>query len=270
MEDEHKQPPQGTTASVANDVNGPPQATPASPKPTAGDASDANLLPHASPTASIDALEFTITVTSAQALFEQHSRKVPSGRTLQNYCQIGKLNGRRVTHENAEGTTVTEWMINEASLLTLIRSLPVLKNEPSEFGDAGDAEHRPLATHATPKPFVGDAGDAKLPPHAAPATPQRAGETGAESTLTMRYIDRVEDENKFLRSQIETKDKQLETVNKQITDLLDRSRDQLGFMDKLGGLVANFSERLLGPAAPIVKPTQPGPMHGDEPVGSVH
>ena len=212
-----------------NEIGAASGATATAPAPhaaqqsTAGDASAAEVPPHAPPTASIDALEFTITVPRAQALFAQHDRKVPEDRTLQNYCKTGHLVGRKITHLNEEGKTVTEWLIHEPSLLTYIRSQPILKNEPG-VGAAGVASTTAPTPHAAQQSTAGDASIAEVPPHATQASPLQtqpivsANQTPPAPETDLRLLDALVD-NARLTAQVEAKDQIIKRLDDVIDDL---------------------------------------------------
>ena len=98
-------------------------------------------------TALADALEFNLTVPQARQLFEQHSRNVPAQRTMQNWCDLGKIAAKRITHTD-RGRPVTEWLINDKSLLDFIRRQPVIKIHAATSSDARDANGDASAAHA--------------------------------------------------------------------------------------------------------------------------
>ena len=145
-------------------------------------------------------LQYTFTVGQARELFAEHGRKVPAERTLQNYCIEGSLAAQKI-----RTTYGSEWLINEASLLALIESQPIVVavTQPSH-------EPAPPASHAPQYAEVpSDASDA-LAPH---APPMPAGEK--------RTIADVLIENAKLVATIEGKEQVIRGKDETIAELKD-------------------------------------------------
>lgn len=121
---------------------------------TASDAGTATMA------ALADDLAYTLTAGQALECYAAARRKVPSLRTMQRYCIEG-----RVAAQKIRTTYGSEWLINEASLATLIEAEPIVA------AVASVADVHTSATTATPSvlaplitttdtPVVGGAGDA--------------------------------------------------------------------------------------------------------------
>jgi hypothetical protein len=187
-----------------------------------GDAGDATL------TALADDLEYTLTVGQALERIVAARRKAPSGRSLQRYCDEGRLAAKKIR-------TVfgAEWLINETSLEQLIEVEPIVT------GDAGDAKGTETATLTTPTlPIVnshqpdtfdnGDAGDAS---HLLMSTP--VGET--------RTIAEVLIENARLLAQVEGRDAVIQELKDDRSFLREEVREGRRTRDD----VKNIAERML-------------------------
>ena len=187
-------------------------------------------------------------------------------RTVIKYCSARTLDTYR---DEALGS---DWWIEPTSVqrhISMIKAKDAIKqlNRPippgPERAEQGGVQNvaeniEPPATAqarmGAPSPArAEEGGDKNMAQNIAPpdTAQSRTGAPGPKRTdegavdhapMTLRYIDRVEKENDFLRAQIDTKDMQLKTANQQITDLLERSRNELGFMDRLGGLLVSVQQ----------------------------
>jgi hypothetical protein len=169
-----------------------------------GDASDAKS---AADLSLADQLEYTLTVKQAAELFTRHGRKVPSERSLQRYCSDDPPLIRGLKIKTTYGQ---EWLINEASLLTYIETLPL---EPDASSALPPATPDNVAT--TPD---GDASVATPPNEPAKSRDDRddtvaTGETRKLTDVLIenaRLLERVEGRDelvKFLRSELDKRDR---------------------------------------------------------------
>ena len=140
--------------------------TPASPLDGANvtdEAGDANS--GTSIVASDNHLTYTLTVGQAQELIMRARRRVPSVRTLQRYCQQGKIIGKKISTTFTTDNGIingSEWLINDLSLQLYIDS------EPTISGGAGDANSGVTPPLATPTHPIGDANPLLATPGATP------------------------------------------------------------------------------------------------------
>jgi len=132
------------------------------------------------PAAVADALIYNLTVPQAQQLFEDHNRRVPAERTVQNYCAEGLIAGEKVSTSSG-----AEWLINDRSLLRFIQSKPEL-------------------TAAAPAPQASPA--APTPAEPTSATAPEADEEVVAMVGERRTIAEMLIENAKLLGQLETKD----------------------------------------------------------------
>jgi len=116
----------------------------------AGDAAyDVEAPARADVTAGIaNKVEYTLSIEEAQNRIAHAHRKVPAVRSMQRYCDEGKLLAIQipVTYDNR--THAKPWFINEDSLTKFIATMPRVI-----LGDADDA----VVVAATPKKRSGDA-----------------------------------------------------------------------------------------------------------------
>jgi hypothetical protein len=198
-----------------------------------GDAGDANV------TALDQGIEYTLTVPQAMERFALGQRKVPSHRSMERYCKDGLLRGRKIKTATIEddGRRVNrnEWLINEQSLDSHIRRLPIIVT-----GDAGDAMKSPVQELPNKTRTVtnnnGVASDARVGELAAPI-----GETRSIATVLI--------ENSKLVAQLEGKDNLLKERDRLIDEMRDdRSflREELTAARALRGDVKEISQEMLG------------------------
>ena len=131
-------------------------------------------------------------------------------------------------------------------------SAPVSRIDPPRQAMAG------LGTNGGGIPALGTDGQATTDP----------GQTGQglagqdrdehQRRADERLLNQVERENELLRTQMEVKDKQIERMNSQIDDLIERGRE-----DKL--LIQNFQRKLGMLAAPEEWGREPEPFPSSEP-----
>lgn len=209
------------------------------------------------------------------------SKAITTRAALQHYLDAGIIRNERTVIKYCSARTLdtyrdealgSDWWIEPSSVqrhISMIKAKDAIKhlNRPvppgperaEEGGIENVAENIEPPSPAPARPFAPsparaeEGGDKNMAQTIAPPSPAQSG-TGAPgpkradegavdpTPMTLRYIDRVEKENEFLRGQIDTKDMQLKTANQQITDLLERSRNELGFMDRLGGLLVSVQQ----------------------------
>lgn len=94
-----------------------------------------------------DLSKFDLTVVEALESFQLEDRKIPSTRTLQRYCQEGRIDCYKLK-TTRNGNPVHEWIIDSTSLWEFIQSRPkdetrcaIATPEASDDAD-GDAETR--------------------------------------------------------------------------------------------------------------------------------
>lgn len=116
-----------TTDDIAADGDASEQvAMPASPEVSAPPAVSADTIALAAAsddilTALADNLAYTLTAGQALERYAAAQRKVPSLRTIQRYCDEGRLTAQKI-----RTTYGSEWLINETSLAKLIETEPVV------------------------------------------------------------------------------------------------------------------------------------------------
>ena len=152
--------PQHATLAAQDDATELNHATATTAVSVASDASDA---PPPAISALANSLEYTLTVGQARALFEQHNRKVPAERTLQNYCGEGTIAAQKI-----RTTYGSEWLVNDESLLKFIRTQPVLTTA-TPASHATHELNKPL-NHATASTPASDASAASCPHRVIPSS----------------------------------------------------------------------------------------------------
>ena len=155
-----------------------------------------------------------------------------SRRTLLRYCQHEKLDCAKVETLHGE-----QYFVSEASVQRLIAE--ILERE--RFTRPPQAVSAPVSGHDAPRQaLAGPDGEGGANPlsGAGGHTPSDPGQASpGRQEPDERLINQVERENALLRAQMEVKDKQIERMNGQIDDLIERGRE-----DKL--LIQNFQRKL--------------------------
>jgi len=190
-----------------------------------GDASDAAL------TALADNLEYTLTVGQALERFSATGRKVPSERTIQRYCIE-----RRLASKKIRTVFGSEWLINEASLVRLIHSEPVVA---SDAGVANRPDTPPSASPSAENSTFqkadtidnGDASDA--------ASPTMATPIGERRTLAEVLI-----ENARLLAQVEGRDAIIVELKEDRSFLREEVREGRRTRDDVKGIAERMLDTL--------------------------
>ena len=150
-----------------------------------------------------------------------HARTV---RTLQRYCKSGHLDCFKVPTLLGDEYRVTpESVERHLSQITELSATTLVATDRDE--------PRPVATSDAAPTLVIHV------PTTSP-TPSDTPRPVATNDDTPHYVAHLEDENNFLRGQIDVKDRQIETSNKQIAALTERVGESnklfLGFQQLLG------------------------------------
>jgi hypothetical protein len=176
-------------------------AAPLNTAPASSAVSDASAAPPKPIAALANDLKYTLTIGQARELFALNRRKVPSERTLQDYCQNGRIAGKKISTSFGR-----EYLINEKSLIDHIEREPILTMAPH-------APHEPAAplNTAPASSAVSDASAA--PPAPISSRPVTIGET--------RTLADVLIENAKLVATIEGKDHVIHGKDETIAELKD-------------------------------------------------
>lgn len=137
---------------------------PVNEQPATDAISDARDAVADAPAALVDARTYNLTVGQAQQCFMEHRRRVPSERTIQDYCAKGQVDGQKVSTSTGQ-----EWLINEQSLLAFIAIKPELTGV--------------AATEPNPRPTAG------APAAASPAPEANVVVTGEQRSLADMLIE---------------------------------------------------------------------------------
>jgi len=186
---------------------------------------------------------YSLNMNQVSFLFDQ-AQLPRSRRTLLRYCQHDKLDCTKVETLHGE-----QYFVSEASVERLVAEilererftrLPQVDNYPGAPGQAPAG----LVSSERENPHPGSDGQGATNP----------GQTGQENATLPpltdeRLLKQVEGENELLRTQMEVKDTQIERMNGQIDDLIERGRE-----DK--HLLQNFQRKLGMLAAPEEKTRQ--------------
>jgi hypothetical protein len=190
---------------------------------------------------------YSLDMNQVSLLFDQ-AMLPRSRRTLLRYCQYDKLDCTKVETVHGE-----QYFVSEASVDRLVAE--ILERErftrpPQADIRPGAPGHAPtgLVGYGAEKPYLGTNSQTTTDPggasHDDAITPTPADE---------RLLKQIEGENDLLRGQIDVKDTQIERMNGQIDDLIERGRE-----DKL--LIQNFQRKLGMLAAPVEGEGRPGPF----------
>jgi len=179
---------------------------------------------------------YSLNMNQVSFLFDQ-AQLPRSRRTLLRYCQHDKLDCTKVETLHGEQYFVSETSVERLVAEILERErftrLPQVDNYPGTPGQALAG----LATFDSENPHPGSDGQGVADP----------GQPGPESAprpapSDERLLKQIEGENDLLRTQMEVKDTQIERMNSQIDDLIERGREDKhllqNFQRKLGMLAA--------------------------------
>jgi len=166
----------------------------------------ANFLPDLSP--------FTLTVGQARDLYAQQNRKVPAKRTVQEKCASGHIHAYKIgTTRN--GRPVQEWLINEASLLKYIKSLPVVPASQKmarvvkgQAGNTSSVEIRPRAFASQKTVYDAEEETTVKNKPDVPATPQKNRDASFEDRDLVSALI----ENARTLAQLEGKELQIQEI----------------------------------------------------------
>ena len=204
---------------------------------------------------------YTLDMNEVSGLFDEAD--LPrSRRTLLRYCQHDKLDCTKVETMHGE-----QYFVSEASVQRLIAE--ILERE--RFTRPPEAVSAPVSGHAAPRQTmaghaahggenIASGADGQATPDPGQTGQGPAGQDRQEHQRRAdeRLLNQVERENELLRTQMEVKDKQIERMNSQIDDLIERGRE-----DKL--LIQNFQRKLGMLAAPEEWGREPEPFPPSEP-----
>ncbi|RXH12342.1 hypothetical protein EAS56_17695 [Bradyrhizobium guangzhouense] len=151
--------------------------------------------------------EFTLTIEDALALYAEAA--VPrTPRSIQRYCAKQHLLSRRVETEFGE-----KYLITKASVEKHIAYIKEVTPATSRDWT------RPVATN------VAAENKDDMLRQEPPTTTDQSRLDATSSDNDPRYLTALEQQNAFLLKQVEIKDRQLEVKDQQITDLIERSRE---------------------------------------------
>jgi len=207
---------------------------------------------------------FSLDMNQVSLLFDE-AQLPRSRRTLLRYCQHDKLDCTKVETLHGE-----QYFVSEASVERLVAE--ILERE--RFTRLPQVDNYPGAPGQTPaglvalekeNPHPGSDGQGTADPG------QTGQETAPRPALTdERLIKQIEGENDLLRTQMEVKDKQIERMNSQIDDLIERGREDKhllqNFQRKLGMLAAPEEGRVY--SEPLRETEQNISPHNEAPVDS--
>jgi len=207
---------------------------------------------------------YSLNMNQVSFLFDQ-AQLPRSRRTLLRYCQHDKLDCTKVETLHGE-----QYFVSEASVERLVAeilererftSLPMPDSHP---GTPGQAPAGPVSFDSE-NPYPDSVGQGATDP----------GQPGQESATSPALTDerlfkQIEGENNLLRTQMEVKDKQIERMNSQIDDLIERGREDKhllqNFQRKLGMLAAPEQGRVY--SEPLGETEQNILPHNEAPVDS--
>jgi hypothetical protein len=190
---------------------------------------------------------YSLDMNQVSLLFDQ-ALLPRSRRTLLRYCQYDKLDCTKVETMHGE-----QYFVSETSVDRLVAE--ILERE--RFTRPPQADIRPgapghaqagLAGYGIEKPHLGTNSQTTTDPGEA-----SHDDAIAPTPTDERLLKQIEGENDLLRGQINVKDIQIERMNGQIDDLIERGRE-----DK--HLLQNFQRKLGMLAAPGEGEGRPGPF----------
>ncbi|PLX34446.1 MAG: hypothetical protein C0605_13645 [Hyphomicrobiales bacterium] len=175
---------------------------------------------------------YSLDMNEVSGLFDE-ARLPRSRRTLLRYCQHDKLDCTKVETVHGE-----QYFVSEASVQRLIAE--ILERErftrPPTGADTYPGAPRQTPTSLAPNGF--ENGHLGNDEHTPPDHGGASHDEGIHPTLTdERLLEQVQGENELLRNQMEVKDNQIERMNGQIDDLIERGKE-----DKV--LIQNFQRKL--------------------------
>jgi hypothetical protein len=177
--------------------------------------------------------QYTLSVEQAAELYAKagHPRTV---RAIQKYCALTKLDCHKVETETGEKYLVTPSSVERHIVyIEEVRTVATGRELTRT-----DAAVRPLENKEQPTPLQ-------------PAADSEQTRTDAAVRVAEeRYVTRMEDENKFLRGQIDVKDEQISLKDKTIGALLERDRET--------NILVSQLQRMLGPLLPTPKQPDDG------------
>jgi hypothetical protein len=172
--------------------------------------------------------QYTLSVEQAAELYAKagHPRTT---RAIQKYCALTKLDCHKVETETGEKYLVTPSSVTRhIAYIEEVRTVATSRDQTRI-----DANVRPLENK--------EKSNVAPPPNGGEQSRLDAAVRAAED----RYVIRVEQENNFLRRQIEVKDGQIELKDKTIGALLERDRET--------NILVSQLQRMLGPLLPAPK-----------------
>ena len=178
--------------------------------------------------ATINDSEYSLSIEDALERYD-HAGHPRTARSVQRYCAKGHLDSRRIETPFGE-----KYLITPASVAKHIAYIEEVRPTAT-----GRDESRPVVTHVAQELQR----DGRR--HEKPASPDAARPVATQPDMAEKYVERLEGEINFLRSEISTK-------NAQITELSERSRETNVL---IGGL-----QRML---SPLLGSPDPHPPRGD-------
>ncbi len=172
--------------------------------------------------------EYTLSIEEAAALYE-HAGHPRTPRSIQRYCAKGHLECRRIETSFGE-----KFLIAPASVTKHIAYIEEVK-PAATFRDTS----RPFATSSTPI-------EGPEKPRQDATSPDRSRPVADD----IRYTERLEGENVFLRSQISVKDKTIEA-------LLERDRETNILVGRLQELLTPLLSRPGSPHSELDNRSKP-------------
>ena len=168
--------------------------------------------------------QYTLSIDQTAELYAAagHPR---TPRAIQKYCALSKLDCHKVETETGEKYLVAPYSV--ARHITYINEVRTVAN--------GRDQTRTVA-NVRAMENKGEEG---------PNSREQPRTDAAVRVAEDRYVTRVEEENKFLRKQIEVKDGQIELKDKTIGALLERDRET--------NILVSQLQRMLGPLLPAPK-----------------
>jgi hypothetical protein len=174
--------------------------------------------------------QYTLSIEQTAELYAEagHSRTI---RAIQKYCALSKLDCHKVETDTGEKYLVAPYSVGRhIAYINEVRTAATSRDQTRT-----DASIRPLVNTAAAEPN----------PLATSGERTRTDTTMRQAED--RYVTRLEDENEFLRGQMDVKDRT-------IGALLERDRET--------NILVSQLQRMLGPLLPAAKqkemPNQPG------------
>ena len=178
--------------------------------------------------ATINDSEYSLSIEDALERYD-HAGHPRTARSVQRYCAKGHLDSRRIETPFGE-----KYLITPASVAKHIAYIEEVRPTAT-----GRDESRPVVSHVAQELQR----DGRR--HEPPASHDAARPVATQPDMAEKYVERLEGEINFLRSEISTK-------NAQITELSERSRETNVL---IGGL-----QRML---SPLLGSPDPHPPRGD-------